>query len=352
MRYSYLFFLILLFFSCSNSDPDNPQPILSEDYGSGLYIATSNGVSFYNGDTVINKVYQLVNGIALSEVKKIKFKGTKAFILADKVYTANIETFENKGYGGEFIDAVDFVFVNPDDRMFIVDRGDSKVKVFDIGDLQITSDIETGENTSPISIVNRYYRTIVMNGGDASTAQKDSTIIAIDHKDNLVPLANMMGSLYIGDNPNSAVAINDVKVLCKGVYDESNPVNNTVASLVKVNPWDLEVAWTQPLNNVFDAANLVSNNAGSVYFFTASDGVYNMNENGTSVSQILPIISDVLFVNIEQYSPTDSTTATANMLYVNDSQNMPNTLYKYNIALSSYVDTIVVEGDIRDVNFY
>ena len=71
-----------------------------------------------------------------------------------------------------------------------------KIKEFDIENMQITSDIETGDNTSPISLINRYYRTIVMNGG--SNSNKDSTIIVIDHKDNLVPLANMMGSLYIG----------------------------------------------------------------------------------------------------------------------------------------------------------
>ena len=76
----------------------------------------------------MNQIYQSVNGIPLSDVKKIKFRGTKAFILSDKVYTANIQTFENKGFGGNFIEAVDFVFVSPDDRMFIVDRRIPKLK--------------------------------------------------------------------------------------------------------------------------------------------------------------------------------------------------------------------------------
>ena len=208
--------------------------------------------------------------------------------------------------------------------------------------MQITSDIETGDNTSPISLINRYYRTIVMNGG--SNSNKDSTIIVIDHKDNLVPLANMMGSLYIGDNPNSAISTDDLKVLCSGVYDISNPSSNTFSSLVKVNPWDLEIAWTQTMNNIYNAANLTSNNAGNVFFFTASDGVYSMNNSGTGVNQVIPLVSDVLLVRSESYNPTDSTTATSNMLYVNDSQNDPSTIYKYNISLSSYVDTIAVEG--------
>lgn len=348
MKNIILFAVSLLFFSCSDSE--DTQPVFSKDYGGGLYIATSSGISFYNGDTVMNQIYQSVNGIPLSDVKKIKFRGTKAFILSDKVYTANIQTFENKGFGGNFIEAVDFVFVSPDDRMFVVDRGDSKVKEFDIENMQISSDIETGDNTSPISLINRYYRTIVMNGG--SDSNKDSTIIVIDHKDNLVPLANMMGSLYIGDNPNSAISTDDLKVLCSGVYDISNPSSNTFSSLVKVNPWDLEIAWTQTMNNIYNAANLTSNNAGNVFFFTASDGVYSMNNSGTGVNQVIPLVSDVLLVRSESYNPTDSTTATSNMLYVNDSQNAPSTIYKYNISLSSYVDTIDVEGSVLDINYY
>ena len=348
MKNIILFVVTLLFFSCSDSE--DTQPVFSKDYGGGLYIATSSGISFYNGDTVMNQIYQSVNGIPLSDVKKIKFRGTKAFILSDKIYIANIQTFENKGFGGNFIEAVDFVFVSPDDRMFVVDRGDSKVKEFDIENMQITSDIETGDNTSPISLINRYYRTIVMNGG--SDSNKDSTIIVIDHKDNLVPLANMMGSLYIGDNPNSAISTDDLKVLCSGVYDISNPSSNTFSSLVKVNPWDLEIAWTQTMNNIYNAANLTSNNAGNVFFFTASDGIYSMNNSGTGVNQVIPLVSDVLLVRSESYNPTDSTTATSNMLYVNDSQNAPSTIYKYNISLSSYVDTIDVEGSVLDINYY
>ena len=169
------------------------------------------------------------------------------------------------------------------------------------------------------------------HGDLGSISKKDSTIIVIDHKDNLVPLANMMGSLYIGDNPNSAISTDDLKVLCSGVYSNSNSSDNTFSSLVKVNPWDLEIAWTQTMNNIYNAANLKSNNAGNVFYFTASDGVYSMNNSGTGVNQIIPLVSDVLLVRSESYNPTDSTTATSNMLYINDSQNAPNTIYKYNI---------------------
>ena len=347
------YFLVALVFISSCKEDTEETPNLSNDYGSGLYIATDNGVSFYDGDTIQNQIYRTVNSTSLSNVERIKFKGTKAYILANhNLYTANIKTFEDKGTSSSFVNAVDFEFVNPDDRIFVVDRGDSKVKVVDLDRMEITSDIETGDSTKPVFIVSKWYRSIIMNGGAVADSLKDSTIVAIDYRDELVPLADMKGSLYIGDNPNSAVNINDLIILCKGIYDPNNMANNTKASLVKVNPWNLTIDWTQQLNNIYNAKNLTSNNAGSVYFFTAADGVYSMNPNGNGVGQVLPIISDVLFVQNEQYFPTDSTTATSNMLYVNDSENNPNTIYKYNLVLSNYVDTIIVDGNVIDINFY
>ena len=140
--------------------------------------------------------------------------------------------------------------------------------------------------------------------------------------------------------------------MCQGIYDPNNTSSNTFSSLVKVNPWDIEVVSTQTLNNVYGARNLRSNSAGSYYFFTASDGVYSMNQNGTSVSKLTNVVSDVLFVQNEQYPTSDTTFSSSNMLYINDSDNSPSTLYKYNISTSSFTDTINVNGIIRDINSY
>ena len=70
-----------------------------------------------------------------------------------------------------------------------------------------------------------------MNGGGESKLLKDSTIAAIDHRygDN-VPSADFMGSLYVGENPNSDVNDGDVIVLCKGIYDVDNMSDNTNSS--------------------------------------------------------------------------------------------------------------------------
>ena len=77
-----------------------------------------------------------------------------------------------------------------------------------------------------------------------------------------------------------------------------------------------------------------------------------MNQNGTSVSKLTNVVSDVLFVQNEQYPTSDTTFSSSNMLYINDSDNSPSTLYKYNISTSSFTDTIDVNGIIRDINSY
>jgi hypothetical protein len=47
----------------------------------------------------------------------------------------------------------------------------------------------------------------------------------------------------------------------------------------------------------------------------------------------------------------DSTIVYYEMLYMND-VNSPNSIYKYNLDLSSFVDTIIVNGNVRDIKFY
>jgi hypothetical protein len=317
-----------------------------------MYIVTDMGISFYN-DTdslpqVENQIFKTVNNITINNPKRIKFKGTKVYIVADNyISTANVKTFENKGDINGFSNPVDLDYVSHD-RLFVVDKGDSKVKVVDMTSLDITAQIETGDNTQPVFIISKWWRSIVMNGGLVADSLKDSTIVSIDYKDNLVPLANFNGSIYVGENPNSAVWINDLKILCKGIYDPNNSLNNTEASLVRVNPWNMEVVWTQNLSNIYNARNLTATSNDNVYFFTADDGVYQMNNDGSGVSQKINFTSDFIDVKVESYDLTDTTSAYANMLYVNDA----NTIYKYNTATSAFCDTIVVYGNVRDVNFY
>jgi len=348
---NYLLVVLLLVSACKK-DTKEDTPVLPADYGSGMYIVTENGISFYDGEVVKNQIYKKVNGNSILNGKKIKFRGTKAYIVTDnQILTANVKTFENKEEINGFANAVDFDFVSHD-RLFVVDKGDSKVKVVDLLTSDITSDIETGDVANPSFIITQWYRSIVLNSGAVADTLKDTTIIAIDNKDVLIPLANFMGSTYVGDNPNSAVWIDDLKILCKGIYDPNNSLNNTESILVRVHPWNMEVVWTQNLSNIYNAQNFISDATDAKYFFTAVDGVYQMHNDGSGISQKINFTSDFLDIKVERYDLTDTTSAYANMLYLNDAANNASTIYKYNVVTGAFCDTIMVDGNVRDVNFY
>jgi hypothetical protein len=345
------YLLIALVFVSSCKEDNEPTPTLAKDYGDGMYIVTENGVSFYDGEVVKNQIYKEVNGATLSNPKKIKFKGTKAYIVTDnQIVTANIETFENKEIIDGFVNATDFDFVDYD-RLFVVDKADAKVKVVDLVSLDIISDIETGDVANPSFIISNWYRSFILNSGAVADSLKDSTIICIDYSDQAIPLADLMGSIEVGENPNSAVFINNFKILCKGIYDPDNLLWNTFSSLSKVNPWNMVLDWNVSLG-VYNAKNLTSNTSGTVLFFTANSGVHNMYDDGSSITTIIPILSDVLFVKTELYAINDTTNGYSNMLYINDAVYNPNIVYKFNQETALYCDTIVVDSPVKDIAFY
>jgi hypothetical protein len=353
--FNYLLIATLLISSCKEDEAD--APIFDENYGEGMYIVTDIGVSFYNYKDslaqVINQIYKTVNNITISNPKKIKFNGGKAYILADNyIIVVDAKTFEHQGMISGFVNPVDFDFVS-NDRLFVVDKGDSKVKVVNLKNMEITSDIETGDNTSPVFILSNSYKSFVLNGGELSSQIKDSTVVVIEYRDNLVALANFEGSLQVGENPNSAIFTQAGRliVLCKGIYDVVNPNNNTASSLSDINQYSNEVYSTDILSGIYDAQNLISNFDNSRCYFTAEGGVYKLNPNTLNVTSLASVNASLINTNIESLEVNDSTTVYYEMLYMND-VNSPNSIYKYNLDLSSFVDTIIVNGTVRDIKFY
>ena len=347
---NYLFLALVLVSSCKDEETVE-NPVLPNDYGKGMYIVTENGISFYDGEVVKNQIYKKVNGSSMLNAKKIKFKGTKVYIVADDIVTANVNTFENREIISGFSNPVDFEFISFD-RLFVVDKGDARVKVVDLSNLEITSEIETGENTNPTFIISQWYRSITLNGGAVPDSLKDSTIVAIDYRDGVIPLANFMGSIEIGDNPNSAVWSGHIKVLCKGIYDPNNPASNKESSLYNIEPWNFDIYWNKTLSGIFNARHLIASPSSSKFYFLAEGGVYWMPLDASYTTQIINIESDVLLRRNEWYAINDTTDALSDMLYINDAISANNIIYKYNFATSAFCDTIVVDGAIKDINFY
>ena len=234
---SCLFVVLVFVSSCTEDKVD--RPIYAENYGDGMYIVTDKGVSFYNNTDSLAEVkpqiFKIVNSTTITNPKRIKFLGTKAYIIADDyILTANVKTFEKKDEISGFSNPVDLDFISHD-RLLVVDKGDSKVKVVDLISLDISEQIECGDSTKPVFIISNLQTSFIMNGGGSTSETKDSTVVAIDYRDNLEEISNFSGNLLVGDNPNSAVFSGNVKVLCKGIYDLVNPINNTESSLSILN---------------------------------------------------------------------------------------------------------------------
>jgi hypothetical protein len=347
------YLLIALIFVSSCKEESDPEPSFSKDYGDGMYIVTDNGVSFYDGDVVKNQIYQTVNGYALSNPKKIKFQGTKAYIVTEKsLFSANVETFESIGESGGFMNLVDFDFIS-DDRLLALDNGNSKVNVVDIEKMEITSDIETGDSTRPVFILSNSSKSFVMNGGGGSEQIKDSTVAVIEYRDGLVALANFAGNLFVGDNPNSAVfsSTGALKVLSQGVYVLINSINNTESSFSDINQYSNQVYSTNTLTGIYNAQNLISSGSNSAYYLTAEGGVYELDPSNLNVNLIVSVNASIINTMIESLAINDSTTVSYEMLYMND-EDSPNTIYKYNLDLSLFIDTIIVDSHVNDVAFY
>ena len=69
----------------------------------------------------------------------------------------------------------------------VADKGASVVRVVDLNQLDIVSNIETGDSTKPVFILSTYTTAYVLNGGRVPAIYKDSTMIVIQHKNQLIP---------------------------------------------------------------------------------------------------------------------------------------------------------------------
>jgi hypothetical protein len=350
---NYLLIAILLISSCKEDDAID-APELSDDYGRGMYVVTDFGVSYLDyidpNALIVENVFKKVNSTTIVNPKRIKFHNSKAYILGNRIYIADLATFGAESEISGFNNAVDFDFVGYN-RLFVIDKGDAHVKVIDLNNMEITTEIETGDSTRPVFIVSNSYKSFVLNGGGVATQTKDSTVVVIEYRDNLVPLADFTGNLLVGDNPNSAVFAGNLKVLCKGVYDSINSVNNTESSLSDVNQYSNQVYSTNILTGIYNAQNLISNWDNSSCYLTAEGGVYRLNPNTLNVNLLVSVNASVISTITESYADSDTTVAYSEMLYMNDLDN-PNTIYKYSFSLLSFTDTIIVDGAVKDIAFY
>tara|TARA_B100000614_G_scaffold242532_1_gene244582 strand:+ start:2303 stop:3367 length:1065 start_codon:yes stop_codon:yes gene_type:complete len=354
MKSYHLIFVLILFFSCNKEDENN-NVIPPNNFGSGIYIVNDQGISFLKDNVLTENIFYNTNNITLSNPKKIKFRGTKAYIISDNITTVNVNNFDLKDVIDGFTDLADIDFISFD-RVFAIDNGDSKVKVIDLITNQITEDIETGDNTYPSFIVSGKDKSFILNGGSDINNYIDSTFIIIDHKNNQIPTTDIIASRFLASNPSSGVYIGVpgdwlMYILCKGVYNSSG-TSNIESSFFRVYRDNGVIESSFNLPGIYNARNLIESNNN--LYFTSANGVYSINRNTGFTQQLCNINSDVLFVRTEEYDDNDSTTVSSfsQMLYVNDINNNSNKIYKFNVSLMSFTDTIITNSRVRYINEY
>ena len=351
------YFLILSVFisSCKKEDEEILET-LPRNYGKGMYILTDQGISYYNYlvvdtlRTVKNNIYQSVNNTNIIQIKSMHISGNSVYIIADKLYIADVQTFGSNGIVSGFSDPVSCVRVDAE-RLYVVDKGDATIKVVDLNKNEIQIHIQTGDGTMPIKVVKNWFRAIIMNGGGELRSERDSSIVSIDYyvKNEGIVVNNFSGKLDIYYNPNSAVfGTDDLWVLCKGIYDSQNPNDNTESVIYQVYPYNtLSTFFNKTLSGIHNADNLTINNSKNRLFFTAENGVYITDLTIFPILHIANIDASFLSINTEKIN--DSTTV--EYLYTNDA-NQSGKVLKYEAWSGVPIDTIEVDGNALEVLFY
>jgi len=351
---TYLLILSVIISSCKKEEKE-PTVNLPKDYGQGMYILTDQGVSFYNYlavdslRVVTENIYKKVNNTDIIQPKSIHISGKHAYIIGDKLYIANMETFGNEGMVGGFSNPVSCKKVS-EDRLYVVDKGDATVKIVDLNKKEVSGHIETGEGTRPINIVNNWFRAIVMNGGGSTFADRDNSIVAIDYFQSGVPVNIVSDMLNLNYNSNSAVFGNhDLWVLCGGISDSQNPSNNTESRIYQVWPYNtLTINKWGVIPGIFNANNLVINKNKDHLFFTSEAGIYITNLEVYPNIHIPGAGIDASFLAINTEINDSIWTE---YLYTNDATQSGKVL-KYEAWTGDCVDTITLNGNVLEVAFY
>ena len=167
------------------------------------------------------------------------------------------------------------------------------------------------------------------------------------------PVNNFAGNIITGKNPSSVVNDGNIIVLCRGIYDENDALNNEESSFSRISAGSLSVDANTILSGIYNADNLCVDESDTRFYFTASDGVYWSDKSSFSSNLITDKKNpNVLISNNETYFDlTDSIYKTVNYLWCNDQDN-PNYLYKLNFQTNEFEDSIILNSPIIDLEIY
>jgi YVTN family beta-propeller protein len=329
--------------SCKPDDDNNTQGA----YETGVFISnegpfgTGTGtISFYNRTTgeVSNNIFEVANNRPLGNiVNSIEVHNNKAYIVvnnAAKVEVVNVTDFVSVGVI-ENVGTPRF-FIGIDEHKGYITDWASGVKVIDLDNNTVSATIATGgQGAEQMKLVGS--EVFVTNSGGYD---KDSTVAVINTASDAVS-----ATLTVGHNPKALAVDANGKlwVLCSGILDWVNPVNDTPGKLVRVNPTTKAIDLTITFASATDhPAGLITNEAKNKLYYTLNGDVYEFDINATSLPSSALINRN--FYNIGIDPETD-------YLFGTDAKDFVQNGYVFRYTLSgSLVDSLQV--GIIPGNFY
>lgn len=348
----YILSIVIFIFGCK---PDNDPIIsISNDYGKGLYILTEDGVNFYDykNNELKENIFSTVNGLSLTNPSALRNYSERMYIVTKStLHVVDVDNFLSEFSVDGFDNAQDCEYAKFN-RVYVSDKGSSEIKVVDLNTRDISANIETGKNVNPSDIVLSWERAFVVNSGGDDPLNYDSTICSINVKDGAIPINEFSGNILVDKNPVSILHNGSVIVLCKGVYDENNPVINEESSIVIVGSGSLNLQASNTLSGLYDADNLLINNSGTKYYITTSEGVYFISTSSFAHTLVTDKkVPTSMIINRESFANTDTTSLVVDFLYMNDKDNK-DYIYKYNVYLNQFVDSFQLNSEVIDLELH
>ena len=190
----------LLVISCQPEE--NIDPINNIEYGKGLYVLTENSVNYYDtkNNELNENIYQSTNGTSISNINSINKHANSIYIVSENtLYSIDVNTFFKNWELNGFLNAQECEYAKFN-RLYVSDKSDSEIKVIDTDLREIIARVKTGNNTTPKDIIFSYERAFVVNSGNQTFNEYDSSICAINIKNGLVPLNEFAGNIIVDKN--------------------------------------------------------------------------------------------------------------------------------------------------------
>lgn len=282
-------FVSALFVACKKdkSPVDINPPITSSDMvaivaNEGPFGSGSGTVSLVNlsKKTVSNQLFQQENGFPLGNIVQSVFvENEKAFIVvnnASKVEVVNYPDFESVANIDGLVSPRYCVVSG--NKAYISDWGVNGVTVVDLATYQIVNQIATGNGPDKILLDGNFL--FVANAGNWTTNDNRVSVIDIDTE-------QVIEQIETASNPNSIVidANGDLRILCAGINDWSEPQNSTPGAIYTINSTDFSALEIINFSESTEhPSSLAINGSLSKLFYLMNGSVFEIGVSETQTS--------------------------------------------------------------------